>query len=297
MKQKISIDWLFFFRISTGLFALLSLIAFWADIPKILFEGAYIKPELLDALTDNYSPTIYSVHARLDEYFPDLTFDSVARIFLYAYVIALLFLTAGLFTRTSAIIALLLQIIIYKSMHLYIYGADFFLTMVLFYCVIFPKSKLSLDYIFFKFNQNVSSVKWSLILLQAHVCIIYFFSGLDKALGATWWNGEAIWKALNSHDYNGLISLSSLKLPDFVFIIGGIATVAIEFLYPLFINIKATQKIWLYLTIAMHLSIAIFMGLHFFAMIMIILNLAAFYFPNVVDEDEFLESNPIPHHK
>jgi len=81
-----------------------------------------------------------------------------------------------------------------------------------------------------------------LLLLQIHVCVIYFFSGLDKGIGTNWWNGEAIWKAVNSHDYNGIISVKSLNVPDFVFIIVGIGTVTVEFLYPLFINLKATRK-------------------------------------------------------
>jgi len=284
MKQKINLDWIAFFRISVALFAILSLVAFWKDIPKILYEGAYIKPELLDALTDSYSPTTYSIYTFLQKYFTALNFDSMICLFLYIYIVALSFLILGLFTRVSAVIAFLLQMVIYKSMHLYLYGADFFQTMTLFYCIIFPKSLLSLDYVIFKSKQNPISIKWSLLLLQIHVCVIYFFSGLDKGIGINWWNGEAIWKALNSHNYNGIISVNSLNVPDFVFIIVGIGTVTVEFLYPLFINLKATRKIWLSLIILMHLSIAVFMGLHFFAMLMIILNLSAFYFPYLKEE-------------
>lgn len=285
MKQKINIDWLSFFRISVALFSILSLLAFWQDVPKVLYEGAYIKPELLDAMTDKYSPTTYRVYSIVQDYFPSMEFDSMIRIILYVYILSLVFLMMGLFIRVSAVVALLLQMMIYKSMHLYLYGADFFHTMALFYCVIFPKSKFSIDYIIFKFKQNPISIKWSLLLLQIHVCIIYFFSGLDKGIGINWWNGESIWKAVNSHDYNGIININSLHLPNIIFIFVGIGTVAVEFLYPFFINLKKTRKLWLSLTILMHLSIAVFMGLHFFAMLMIILNLSAFYFPYTEEEE------------
>lgn len=270
--------------------------AFWKDIPKILYEGAYIKPELLDALTDRYSPTTYSIYILLQKYFPSISFDTMIDVFLYVYIFALLFLVFGLFTRIVSVISLFLQIIIYKSMHLYLYGMDFFLTGALFYCVIFPKSKFSLDYLIFKFKQNPVSVKWSLLLLQIHVCIIYFFSGLDKGIGINWWNGEAIWKAVNSHNYNGLININSLNMPASVFIIVGIATVVVEFLYPVFINLKTARKLWLSLTVSMHLFIAIFMGLYFFAMLMIIFNLSAFYFPYLKEKtkpeyDTVIENN------
>lgn len=286
MKQKIKLDWLAFFRISVGIFALFSLLAFWKDIPKILFDGAYLKPELLDVLADGYSPTIYSIFVFLQKYNPALNFDMTVSVILYLYIIGLISLIFGFFTRASAGLSLLLQIVIYKSMHLYLYGSDFFLTMTLFYCLIFPKSNFSLDFRIFKFKQNISSLRWSLLLLQGHVCVIYFFSGLDKSIGITWWNGEAIWKAVTSHDYNGLYSLYRMKIPNIVLIIAGISTVAIELLYPIFINIKSTRKFWLSLTVMMHVSISIFMGLHFFAMIMIILNMSAFYFPYVDEELE-----------
>lgn len=291
MKLNIKSDWLVFFRFSIAIYAILNLFAFWKDIPRMLYDGGYLKPELQDALADVYSPTIYDIFVYLNKNNIIVNYDVLVNTIAIIYVVALISLLLGLFTRVSAAIALLLQIVIYKSMHLYLYGADFFLTMAIFYCVIFPKSKFSLDYVIFKFKQNPVSIKWSLLLLQIHVCIIYFFSGLDKGVGINWWNGEAIWKAVNSHDYNGLISINSLNIPEFVFIIAGTGTVAVEFLYPLFINLKATRKLWLSLTILMHLSIAVFMGLHFFAMIMIILNMAAFYFPYLKEEEEEEEAN------
>jgi hypothetical protein len=286
MKQNNNIDWISFFRISVASFAILSLLAFWKDIPPILYEGAYIKPELLDAIADNYSPTTYGLYGWLSKYFVTLNFDGMINALLYTYIVVLVSLIVGFLTRISAVIALLLQIIIYKSMHLYLYGADFFLTMALFYCVIFPKSKFSVDYRIFKCKQNPISMKWSLWLLQVHVCIIYFFSGLDKGLGINWWNGESVWKAVSSHDYNGIIGLGQLNISRFVFILIGIGTVAVEFLYPVFINLKITRKLWLALTVLMHVSIAVFMGLYFFAALMIILNLSAYYFPYLDDKSE-----------
>lgn len=49
-------------------------------------------------------------------------------------------------------------------------------------------------------------------------------------------------------------------------------------LYPLFIWMPKTRKLWLSLTICMHLGIAIILNLYFFSTLMIIWNLANFYF-------------------
>lgn len=286
MKQnEVKLDWIAFFRIAIGLYAIVNVFSLWKDLPKILYEGAYIKPELVDVVMDNYSPTIYDIHLFINSYFY-INYDTVVNALICIYLVALSMLILGLITRTSAIIAFLMQIIIFKSMHFYLYGADFFLSMALFYCVIFPKSKQSIDHLIFKIKQNPISMKWSLILLQSHICIIYFFSGLDKGLGINWYNGESIWRAISGHNYNGLIDLTQMEIPNFIFTFAGISTLIIEFFYPLFINVRITRKLWLCLTILMHISIALFMGLYLFAMIMIILNLSAYYFPYLHEENK-----------
>jgi hypothetical protein len=161
--------------------------------------------------------------------------------------------------------------------------------MSLFYCIIFPIKEYSIDNLFFiKKPVNEISNKWSLILIQLHVSIIYFFSGLDKGIGINWYNGESVWKAVSSHNYNGIINLIDYNIPPFVFAVIGVLTVIVEFFYPVFINIKKTRKLWLTFTIGMHLSIIVFMGLYFFGTIMIILNLSAYYFPFQVKNKEIL---------
>ena len=56
----------------------------------------------------------------------------------------------------------------------------------------------------------------------------------------------------------------------------GIAICLIELGYPLFIWPRRTRVIWLVCVIGMHVAIGVAMGLYLFALIMIILNLAAF---------------------
>ena len=58
--------------------------------------------------------------------------------------------------------------------------------------------------------------------------------------------------------------------------IAGISICLLETGYPFFIWHKRTRKIWLACICAMHVAIGITMGMYLFALIMIVLNVAAF---------------------
>ena len=290
-NPSIEIEWTSFFRISIALYCILNLFSFWGDIPNILLENAFIKPEILDLVFDNYSPTLVDLHKFITKYDFNILFDDFVYLVIYAYLFSLGLLLLGAFTRISALLAFLLQIIIIKSMNYYLYGADFFASMALFYCVIFPRGKFSMDYYIKEFKTNKISLKWSLYLLQAHLCVIYFFSGVGKGIGINWYNGESIWRAVSSHNYNGLISLSEFNLPNFLYAGFGIFTLITETFYPFFINYSKTRKLWLILTVSMHFSIIIFMGLYFFGTLMIILNVSAYYMPYLKNKNADAETS------
>jgi hypothetical protein len=112
-------------------------------------------------------------------------------------------------------------------------------------------------------------------VLQLHVCVIYFFSGLAKSLGAGWWNGGSLWRALSSPPFN-VIPNHLLVYSAWLFPFLGIGVVLLELTYPIFIWWKRTRLIWLTGILAMHTAIGLAMGLYLFALIMIVLNLAAF---------------------
>src|SRR5699024_1197535 len=110
--------------------------------------------------------------------------------------------------------------------------------------------------------------------------IAYFSSGLLKILGFNWRNGEAIWKTVNL-PYSNLdfhFDFSFLGQHPLLCVIIGWIIILTELCYPLFIWYSKTRKLWLYLTISMHIGIILVLNLYFFSTIMIIWNLTAFYF-------------------
>src|SRR5690554_5952808 len=186
--------------------------------------------------------------------------------------------------RIKCLLYKLLHASFIKTHSFLIYGVDYFTSMSLFYIMIFPSDiNYSLRNLFKNYSKkNIFHITISKKFFQIHLCIIYFFSGLDKALGFNWWNGEAIWKAINLpnfyNDFN--INLATLANYPLIFILIGILTIIIEILYPIFINLKITKNIYLLLTIFMYFEILFILNLYFFSIINIILNITPFYFKN-----------------
>jgi hypothetical protein len=105
--------------------------------------------------------------------------------------------------------------------------------------------------------------------------MIYLFGGLSKCAGPGWWNGDSIWRAL-THSPFDIISPDVLVRWQPLFPLAGITVCLLELGYPVFIWGKRTRTVWLVCVIGMHAAIAATMGMYLFALIMIVLNLAAF---------------------
>lgn len=198
-------------------------------------------------------------------------------------------LVAGIFSRPSAIVAWLIHLCATTSGSLVSYGVDNFMTIGLFYLMFAPlpdryaleqrwlKARntgptAALDQRAFEGRQMLGF--WRRVL-QVHLCLIYFFGGLSKALGNGWWNGTSLWRALTRSPFN-LLPAEALIGWKYIFPIAGIAIFVLEMGYPIFIWRKRTRLPWLVCIIAMHIGIGVAMGMYLFALIMIVLNVAAF---------------------
>jgi hypothetical protein len=157
------------------------------------------------------------------------------------------------------------------------YGMDNFTTIGLFYLMLSPlPDKCSVDYKF----RNVGLKNPQLHglfrrVLQVHLCIIYFFGGLAKCAGPGWWNGNSLWRALTNTPFNIISPEILVKWKD-LFPVVGISVWLIEIAYPFLIWSKRTRNIWLICIIVMHVAIGLTMGMYLFALVMIVLNVAAF---------------------
>lgn len=271
--------WLVFFRCGVAALVLLNFLSLQPDFNDFFAADAYIPPDIANALKIPLIPSIYGIYRALTPVLP-ISYAAVLITVRLVYPLALLMLAAGLFTRISALVSLLLQIIIFSSVDLYSYGFEAFTSIALFYCVIFPVGRqFSVDALLFKKPVNVNNQY--LWILRAHIGIIYLFSGFEKLLGYNWRNGESMWKMVHSYNTLSFINLDFLyKTP--IFLVAGWATIILEMFYPLFINLPKTRKFWLVGTVCFHIGIAFFMGLYFFSAMMIIFTISAYYIPYTV---------------
>ena len=184
-------------------------------------------------------------------------------------------------SKISAAIALLTHLVLMQSINIFIYGVDYMTTISLFYLLIFPVGKYhSLDnYLLKKSNSDNFEQGIYLRIFQIHWCLAYFFSGLSKALGPTWWNGEAIWKALNSYNQASLFNPELWVHYPYIITFLGILTVLLELLFPIGVSVKILRKPWIVSIILMHIAIGALLGLYFFSIVMVLINLVGFWFP------------------
>lgn len=272
--------WLAVLRLGLGFHVMLYAVSLQNDWNYLLTEtgNGLIGRTLGEAMLSLESPIVPRLGwlVTLSAYFGlrEETVLSIAWIFLFG---AGCFLLVGLLCRPAAILAWLLHLCATTSGGMLSYGVDNFMTIGLFYLILSPlPDRCSLDHCWRKRPlKNRQSLGFLRRVLQLHLCLIYFFSGLTKCLGSGWWDGSNIWRALVSPPSN-IIAPELLVNLQYVLPVAGIFICILETGYPFLIWGRKTRSVWLICICGMHIAIGLTMGLYLFALIMIVLNLAAF---------------------
>jgi len=186
-------------------------------------------------------------------------------------------LMLGIFSRFSAVLAWFLHLCAARSGSFVSYGVDDFMTIGLFYLMLSPlPDRFTFDrWARGSTSRNSVTLGFFHRVLPLHLCLIYFFSGLAKCLGPGWWNGENLWRALTRPPFD-VVSADILVRFKLFFPAAGIAICLLETAYPIFVWWRRTRTAWLSAILLMHAAIGLMMGMYLFAMVMIVLNLAAF---------------------
>ncbi|KIA96640.1 hypothetical protein OC25_02650 [Pedobacter kyungheensis] len=266
---------LLFFRVSVSLFLLIHFFSLGKD-----FNYFYSNDGLIPLRVQNVYNESFSLPKLLDYLYKefDLNVEKVLLSFKVCYSFLCLALFFGFFSRLSSFFLIILHLLLVRGTPFYSYGVDYFSSIALFYCLIFPLDQYSsLRNLILKNNFSVNPTPFRR-LLQLHLGIMYFFSGFGKLLGFNWWNGESIWKAIHLpyFNYNYAGSFDYLSKYPIIFVLLGWGTILIELLYPIFMNFKRTRLFWLLLVVSLHVGIAFILNLYFFSAIMIIINVAGF---------------------
>src|SRR5579872_3490670 len=263
------------FRIAVALFCLLNTFIVHNYILDLYGQYGYVQWAITRATLFSGLPHIGDIALALKPF--GISADQTVYILLAVWLFALVGLLAGIYTRSMAVLAWCIH---YLWMHAgggLVYGMDIFTHIALLYTMLMPcGDALSLDVVLGR-RKSEPSVAAGVTrrMLQLHVAIVYTSSGLEKAAGIQWWNGEAIWRSLmlpvfNQYNFGWLAHVPWLAMAI------GWSVIVIETGYGLAVWFRATRAIWIGLAIAMHLGIGLFLGMWTFAAIMIILNLGAF---------------------
>jgi hypothetical protein len=266
-----------FLRIATAFLCLISFACLAGDMQNLVGLDGYVGREIMEA-------TIYSaILPRISWLIDPLMHVGISdagsiTIIMGVYLAAILFMLAGLFTRPAIAIVWMIHLMLYQSTILFSYGVDAFTNLLLFYCLIMPTNKYyALDTVLLKNKKTSNPVYESFFMrvLQIHLCIAYFFGGIGKLIMPGWISADGIWKSLMLVNFK-IIDFSFLANYPIVTTTLGCVIVALELLYPIFIYIDKTRRLWLIGIILMHVFIGLFMSLPFFGLVMIIFNIAAF---------------------
>lgn len=210
----------------------------------------------------------------------DLTVATIAYVLLLAATIAFLI---GWHTRIATLTVLVLNTWLSFSDGIYMNQSDNFLRMALIYCLFMKvaehwsidakrrKRKTTESRLRVTFNPYFNLLhNVSVTALGAHICLIYVASAMFKIQGNLWQNGTALYYPLGLPHYAAWPELNSLVEHSAIGIfIGTYAAVYFQLFFPFMLLNKYLRKIALLGIVAMHLGIAVLMGLPFFSFFML----------------------------
>ncbi|TWT52937.1 Sporulation-delaying protein SdpB [Rubripirellula amarantea] len=196
----------------------------------------------------------------------------------------------GFLTRVTAPMALFLQLMYLHRLTGTLFGLDQIVTYSVMYLTIAPSGSLwSVDaWIRDKAKSKAKNPKWfawmfpeceptiasniATRLLQIHLCVIYFFGGIAKARGTSWWDGTAIWYSVGNLEYQSVNMTWLANYPRLSSLMAH-TTMFWELSYAAIVWPRITRPIALALALALHGGIALFLGMITFGCMMIAANL------------------------
>ncbi|MEX1223670.1 MAG: HTTM domain-containing protein [Pirellulales bacterium] len=193
-------------------------------------------------------------------------------------------LMIGAFTRGSSVLAFLLMLTYLHRVPTALFGLDQINTIIAMYLMIGPAgARYSFDRWWKKRRGRIdaddhapiwsTSANVALRLMQIHMCVMYFFAATRKLLGASWWDGSAMWLAFGNLEYQSIPMHWLAEWPMLIVVLSHV-TIAWELSYAALIWPKMTRGVMLIGAVLLHLGIAIFLGMATFGLAMIIGNLA-----------------------
>ena len=267
-------------RLCTGLMLLYTHVVWSLDLASFFGPQGWITADLLQQTWESQGGANHYFWSHF------LAIDSVSFLWL-AHGLALLvflLLTIGLFSRTAAVLAFLLTVSYMHRAAGALFGLDQINVMLTLYLVIGPcGERFSVDAWMRKKREQGGqaatkplesiSANIAIRLIQIHMCVIYFFAGARKLLGASWWDGSAMWLSIANSEYQTVDLTWMASLPVVLALLTHVI-VLFELSYCVLIWNRLTRPMVLLTAVLMHMGIATCLGMATFGLAMLIGNLA-----------------------
>lgn len=195
----------------------------------------------------------------------------------------------GLYSRVVAVLSYLLTVAYVNRVPGALFGLDQINALLAMYLMIGPSgARYSLDRWLARRRAGGQlpevapsiSANISIRLIQLHMCVIYFFAGISKLMGPSWWEGTALWGAFANLEYQSLDMLWLVHYPILINILTQVSLLW-ELTYWALVWPRWTRPIVIALAVPLHLGIAICMGMVTFGLVMLFGNMA-FISPRLV---------------
>jgi hypothetical protein len=255
-------------RVSSGAIVLYAHVIWGLALDDFFGSESWFSPDLLGFLQkDQYAYSFWSiVPAR---WIWPAYLASMAVLVLY---------TIGLWTRIASILAVVVLVSYVNRVPEALFGLDKIYIILTFYLAIGPSgAALSVDRWLARRRRPAeaaspaTSVAANLAqrLIQVHLCIVYFFSGITKLQGPAWWSGDAMWLALANYEYQAADTTWFAWHPWLLNLITHF-TVMWEMSFCVLVWVPMLRPLVLAGAVLLHAGIGAFMGLWTFSMIMLV---------------------------
>jgi hypothetical protein len=253
-------------RICTGALLAWSAAVWLLDAPAFFGDDAWLAPH--DVWRMNDQPWQWSWYFSLGS-------SAAIRLLTAAWLVAAVCLMLGLTTPLAALVSLAGLVSAANRAPLNTFGLDDTLGLLLVPLLVGPSGAvLSLDALLGWGDPRPSvRANIALRLLQVHLCVVYLFSGCGKLLGASWWEGAALWGAIANGQYRTL-DLTGLARHPLVVNVLTLATLWWEVGYAALVWPRLTRPAVLAMAAPVHLGIGLAMGMMEFGLAMLAANLA-----------------------
>ncbi len=261
-------------RIATGVLCTWSCIVWLMDVEGFFGDAGWLRADEVWRMNDQ--PWQWSWYFATSS--PELRLAAAI-----VALVAAVALTIGLATPVAAWVSLGALVSAANRAPLNIFGFDDILGILLISLAIGPAGRAwSLDR---RFSMRAApergraeeqrSVRGTIAIriLQLTLCVIYFFSGCGKLLGASWWEGTALWGSVANGQYRTL-DLTWMAGHTWLVNLITLSTLFWEVSYAAIIWPPLTRPIALAMAVLVHLGIGLAMGMLEFGLAMIVANMA-----------------------